>query len=76
MRLVRTGRFLIRTICAAVFVVLFCVTGLEIHLLLEERRENMHPGCVGLSCWDDSDCGPRCRCSLEPNVKLGKCVKR
>jgi hypothetical protein len=39
-------------------------------------RKSDKPACAGLSCYDDSDCGSKCHCDLQPGAKLGKCVTR
>jgi len=45
-------------------------------MFLADRKLKTIPRCVGLPCYDDSDCGSHCFCDLDPPSTEGSCVMR
>lgn len=40
------------------------------------RTQGNQQRCVGLSCYDDSDCGSYCDCKKEEGAQVGVCVAK
>lgn len=43
--------------------------------LSSDQSRGRKPPCVGLRCYDDSDCGSKCRCRKDEGESLGTCVQ-
>jgi hypothetical protein len=70
---------LVRVVVLTAMVGLLVLAGdLFFHRTFLRRNSNVarKHACVGLRCWDASDCGTKCNCVSVPGESLGQCKSK